>query len=395
METVSQHIKQLNQKNQELSVLENRIVQLKQQLNLQQANNNILKSKVDKIVHSKKQKFYDQMKLKQILSDNTVNNDGVQYLIQRNRLLQNEELRQTKQDMLEEKYLQTQQMKQKLDLQMLLNQKKRDQQLLEKQQSYAKISEWEFNLKLDLRQRQIDKIDKIRSEEKEFKEKLANRMQEQQQLCDQLQNEEQILLSKLRNSQQFGSSLKNDLTTALNLSIKEYSNNLNTSIPAHIKSYSSQKLPKEQQNSPYAQLPTMLQMKMSTQINKSKNNNVSFRESQMKEYQFSLPSLCKPTFVEQQQHVDRLYQSKTVKNSKSDLQQILNYCDSQGKIDQKSKFRINSNEVIQNQESNSSIKENKQNQKDQQQIKQLSSNEIKNNNEEESDNHQNQQEEQQ
>ncbi|CAD8100043.1 unnamed protein product [Paramecium sonneborni] len=394
METVSQQIKQLNQKNQELSILENRIVQLKQQLNLQQANNNILKTKVDKIVHSKKQKFYDQMKLKQILQDSAVNNDGVQYVAQRNRVLLNEELRQTKQDMLEEKYLQTQQMKQQLDFQMLINQKKRDQQLQEKQKQYAKISEWEFNLKLDLKQRQIDKIDKIRSEEKEFKDHLAKRMQEQQQLCDQMSNEEQILLSKLRNSQQFGSSLKNDLTTALNLSIKEYNNNLNTSMPAHIKSYSSSKLPKEQQNSPYAQLPTMLKMKMNTQINKSKNNNASFRESLMKEYQFSLPSLCKPSFIEQQQQVDRLYQSKTVKNSKADLQQILNYCDSKGKLDQKSKLRINSSEVIQHQGSTSTMKDNKQNSQDQQQSKQQSSQEIKNNSEEEADN-QYQQEEQQ
>ncbi|CAD8172630.1 unnamed protein product [Paramecium pentaurelia] len=393
METVSQQIKQLNQKNQELSVLENRIVQLKQQLNLQQANNNILKTKVDKIVHSKKQKFYDQMKLKKILQDSTVNNDGAQYMIQRNKALLNEELRQTKQDMFEEKYLQTQQMKQKLDLDMLLNQKKRDQQLLEKQQQYAKISEWEFNLKLDLKQRQIDKIERIRSEEKEFKEQLAKRIQEQQQLCDQLANEEQQFLSKLKNSQQFGNSLKNDLTTAMNLSIKEYKNNMSVSIPTHIKSYSQSKLPKEQQNSPYAQLPTILMMKMSGQMNKS--GNASFRESIMKGYQFSLPSLCKPSFTEQQQQVDRLYQSKKVKNSKSDLQQILNYCDSTGKMEQKQKYRVNQSELIKKQMSTQSIKENNQIQQEQQQNKQQSSEEIKYNNNDEEVSNQNQQEEQQ
>ncbi|CAD8177715.1 unnamed protein product [Paramecium octaurelia] len=394
METVSQQIKQLNQKNQELSVLENRIVQLKQQLNLQQANNNILKTKVDKIVHSKKQKFYDQMKLKQILQDNAVNNDQAQYMIQRNKVLLNEELRQTKQDMLEEKYLQTQQMKQKLDLDMLINQKKRDQQLLEKQQQYAKISEWEFNLKLDLKQRQIDKIDRIRSEEKEFKEQLAKRILEQQQLCDQLTNEEQRLLSKLKHSQQFGTSLKNDLTTAMHLSIKEYKNNMSVSMPTHIKSYSSSKLPKEQQNSPYAQLPTMLMMKINGQINKSKNENSFYRENIMKGYQFSLPSLCKPSFTEQQHQVERLYQSKTVKNSKSDLQQILSYCDSTGKIEQKQKHRVNQSEILKNQMSNYSIKENKQNQHEQEQSKQQSTEEMKNNKEQETSN-QNQQEEQQ
>ncbi|CAK63386.1 unnamed protein product (macronuclear) [Paramecium tetraurelia] len=394
METVSQQIKQLNQKNQELSVLENRIVQLKQQLNLQQANNNILKTKVDKIVHSKKQKFYDQMKLNQILQDNAVNNDQAQYMIQRNKVLLNEELRQTKQDMLEEKYLQTQQMKQKLDLDMLINQKKRDQQLLEKQQQYAKISEWEFNLKLDLKQRQIDKIDRIRSEEKEFKEQLAKRILEQHQLCEQLTNQEQRLLSKLKHSQQFGTSLKNDLTTAMHLSIKEYKNNMSVSMPTHVKSYSSSKLPKEQQRSPYAQLPTMLMMKINGQINKSQNENSFFRENIMKGYQFSLPSLCKPSFTEQQQQVERLYQSKTVKNSKSDLQQILNYCDSTGKIEQKQKHRMNQSEILKNQASTYSIKENKQNQQEQEQSKQQQSEEMKINKDEEISN-QNQQEEQQ
>ncbi|CAD8178628.1 unnamed protein product [Paramecium pentaurelia] len=374
METVSQHITQLNQKNQELSALENRINQLKQQLNLQQANNNILKTKVDKIVYSKKQKFYDQMKLKQMLQSSDVNNDGVQYMVQRNKALLNEELRQNKQNMLEEKYLQTQQMKQKLDLEMLINQKKRDQQLFQKQQQYAKISEWEFNLKLNLKQREIDKIDKIRLEEKEFKEQLAQRMLEQQQHCDQLSNEEQQLMSKLKSSQQFENSLKYDLKTAMSLSIKDYTNNASVSIPTYFKSYSSSKLLKQPLNSPYAQLPTMLKNKMSESINKSKNNN----ESLMKEYQFSLPSLCKPSFIEQQQQVERLFQSKSVKNSKSDLHQILNYCDPKGIVEKKSKFQINQSEVIQNQVSTQSIKQNRQKSQEQEQNKEQLIQEIQN-----------------
>ncbi|CAK78534.1 unnamed protein product (macronuclear) [Paramecium tetraurelia] len=365
METVSQHITQLNHKNQELFGLENRINQLKQQLNLQQANNNILKTKVDKIVHSKKQKFYDEMKLKQILQSNAQNNDELQYTVQRNKALLNEEQRQSKQDMFDEKYLQTYKMKQKLDLEMLINQKKRDQQLYEKQQQYAKISEWEFNLKLNLKQREIDKIDKIRLEEKEFKEQLAQRMQQQQKICDQLSNEEQLLMNKLKSSQQFQHSLKHDLKTALNLSIKDYTNNTSVSIPTYFKSYSSSKIPL---NSPYAQLPTMLKMKRSVQINKSNNNT---NESLMKEYKFSLPSLYKPSIIEQQQQVERLFQSKSVKNSKSDLYQILHYGDSQGIMEKKSKFRTNQSEVIQNQV----IKQYKQITKEQEQNKEQSNQE--------------------
>ncbi|CAD8161886.1 unnamed protein product [Paramecium octaurelia] len=386
METVSQHITQLNHKNQELSGLENRINQLKQQLNLQQANNNILKTKVDKIVHSKKQKFYDEMKLKQILQSNTQNNDELQYMVQRNKALLDEEQRQSKQDMFDEKYLQTQKMKQKLDLEMLINQKKRDQQLYEKQQQYAKISEWEFNLKFNLKQREIDKIDKIRLEEKEFKEQLAKRMQQQQKICDQLSNEEQQLMNKLKNSQQFEHSLKHDLKTALNLSIKDYTNNTSVSIPSLFKSYSSSKIPL---NSPYAQLPTMLKMKKSVQLNKTNNNN----ESLMKEYKFSLPSLYKPSVIEQQQQVERLFQSKSVKNSKSDLYQILNYGDSQGKIDKKPKFRTNQSELIQNQVSKQLIKQNTQITEEQEQNKEQSNQENKNKEEIDASN-QNKQEEQ-
>ncbi|CAD8093296.1 unnamed protein product [Paramecium sonneborni] len=359
METVSQHIKNLNQKNQELAALENRLIQLKQQLNLQEANNNIVQAKVDKIVHAKKQKFEDQMELSKIIEANNINDDGIQNFIRRNKQQQQEETKKMKQDMLDEKCLKTALMKQQLTLQMYQNKKKREEELLEKQQQYAKISEWEFNMKQDLEQKKSEKIDKIRQEQNLFKDQIGKQLQEQQTLCDQMSTEEQRLLNKLKNSQLHGNNLKNDLMTALNLSIKEY-NSISGLRPSNSKSNSLQKLPKESQNSPYAQLPTMLKLKENGQLSNYLNSNSSFRESLMKEYQFSLPSLCKPSFNEQQQQVERLYQQKTIKNSKQDLQSILNYCDKKSKTSStKYKGKMNQSEVLSSDNHSISSKQNR------------------------------------
>ncbi|CAD8181930.1 unnamed protein product [Paramecium pentaurelia] len=359
METVTQQIKHLNQKNQELAALENRLIQLKQQLNLQEANNNIVQAKVDKIVYAKKQKFEDQMELSKIMEANNINDNGIHNFIRQNKQQQQEETKKMKQDMLDEKCLKSALVKQQLALQMYQNKKKREEELLEKQQQYARISEWEFNMKQDLEQKKAEKIERIRQEQNLFKEQIAKRLQEQQTLCDQMSNEEQRLLNKLKDSQVHGTTLKNDLMTALNLSIKEY-NNISGLRPQNSKSQSLQKLTKESQNSPYAQLPTMLQMKVSGQLSNYLNSNSSFRESLMKEYQFSLPSLCKPSFNEQQQQVDRLYQSKTLKNSKQDLQSILNYCDNKSKSSQtKKKARMNQSDILSSDNHSISSKQNR------------------------------------
>ncbi|CAD8082255.1 unnamed protein product [Paramecium sonneborni] len=80
----------------------------------------------------------------------------------------------------------------------------------------------------------------------------------------------------------------------------------------------------------------------------------------MKEYQFSLPSLCKPSFNEQQQQVERLYQSKIIKNSKQDLQSILNYCDNKSKTSStKYKGRMNQSEVLSSDNHSISSKQNR------------------------------------
>ncbi|CAD8082259.1 unnamed protein product [Paramecium sonneborni] len=359
METVSQQMKNLNQKNQELAALENRLIQLKQQLNLQEANNNIVQAKVDKIVHAKKQKFEDQMELSKIIEANNINDNGIHNFIRRNKQQQQEETKKMKQDMLDEKCLKTALVKQQLTLQMYQNKKKREEELLEKQQQYARISEWEFNMKQDLEQKKAEKIERIRQEQNLFKDQIGKRLQEQQALCDQMSTEEQRLLNKLKDSQMHGNTLKNNLMTALNLSIKEY-NSISGLRPSNSKSNSLQKLPKESQNSPYAQLPTMLQLKVNGQWSNYLNSNSSFRESLMKEYQFSLPSLCKPSFNEQQQQVERLYQSKIIKNSKQDLQSILNYCDNKSKTSStKYKGRMNQSEVLSSDNHSISSKQNR------------------------------------
>ncbi|CAD8175891.1 unnamed protein product [Paramecium pentaurelia] len=359
METVSQQIKHLNQKNQELTALENRLIQLKQQLNLQEANNNIIQAKVEKIVNAKKQKFEDQMELSKIMEANNNNDNGIQNQIRKNKQQQQEEAKKMKQDIFDEKCLKTALAKQQLALQMYQNKKKREEELLEKQQQYARISEWEFNMKQDLEQKKAEKIEKIRQEQNLFKEQISKRLQEQQTLCDQMSTEEQRLLNKLKDSQIHGNNLKNDLMTALNLSIKEY-NNISGLRPQNPKSYSLQKLPKQSQNSPYAQLPTMLKLKVNGQLSNYLNSNSSFRESLMKEYQFSLPSLCKPSFNEQKQQVERLYQSKTIKNIKQDLQYILNFCDNKSKSSySKQKGRMNQSEVLSSDNHSISQKQNR------------------------------------
>ncbi|KAM3143624.1 hypothetical protein pb186bvf_004395 [Paramecium bursaria] len=303
--TLSHQIKDLNQKNLEMQSLENRINQLRQQQKLKESYNNVMQKKIEKILYAKKNAKFDQLEIEKRRHYLSQDDHGQINQIKMVRKMQQEEARRNKEDLEEEKKLRTALTKEKMEFTLIKMKQRRDNELEEKRIQYQRISEWEYNLKQDLETKKLEKIDKIRKSQSEIKQGLAYRIAQQQQHYERMVEEEQRLLSKLQNTQKKGDSIKQDLMTAMNLSLKDY-NSIVGSTSSVAKSRSQIQMTKEQLRSPYAQIPIILKQKYS----KSPLNQQTFREQVLKEYQYSLPTLSKPSYSEQMEHVDRLYKPK-------------------------------------------------------------------------------------
>ncbi|CAD8145294.1 unnamed protein product [Paramecium octaurelia] len=286
MKSISQQTRSLIQKQQELGLIDSRISQLKQQLQLQESNNHIIEFKVNKILETKQNTFKDQSdhsrRIENLNQEQENRNSKIKLLKQ----LQEEDSIRRKRDLDEEKRLEQEIMKERQMLYQLQYKHSQNEELQLKQQQFQKIQEEKFRMKQKLDMQRIEKIENVRNSQIKKKAELSAKFDLQQQEYQLKIEEEQQLLKKLSFSQFRFQALKDDLDLAQKISIRDYTNSATNQ--AFIKQPLDQsKIKKAIFTSPYAQIPSILNQKSVDKLN-------------------LLQKLLKPSFKDQQQTTERL-----------------------------------------------------------------------------------------
>ncbi|CAD8153501.1 unnamed protein product [Paramecium pentaurelia] len=295
MKSISQQTRSLIHKQQELGLIDSRISQLKQQLQLQESNNHIIEFKVNKILETKKNTSKDQSdysrRLENLNQDQQNRNSKIKLL----KHLQEEDSFRRKRDLDEEKRLEQEVMKERSMLYQLQYKNSQNEELQIKQQQFQKIQEQKFRMKQKLDLRRIEKIENVRNCQIKKKAELTVKFDLQQQEYQLKIEEEQQLLKyqqfiriyrKLSFSQLRFQALKDDLDLAQKISIRDYTNS--STNQGFIKQPLDQsKIKKVIFTSPYAQIPSILNQKDVDKLN-------------------LLSKLLKPSFKDQQQTTERL-----------------------------------------------------------------------------------------
>ncbi|CAD8159019.1 unnamed protein product [Paramecium pentaurelia] len=286
MKSISQQTRSLIQKQQELGLIDSRISQLKQQLQLQESNNHIIEFKVNKILETKKNAFKDQSdssrRIENLNQEQENRNSKIKLLKQ----LQEEDALRRKRDLDEEKRLEQEVMKERQMLYQLQYKHSQNEELQLKQQQFQKIQEQKFRMKQKLDMQRIEKIENVRNSQIKKKAELSAKFDQQQQEYQLKIEEEQQLIKKLSFSQFRYQALKDDLDLAQKISIRDYTNS--TTNQGFIKQpFDQSKIKNVILTSPYAQIPSILNQKNIEKLN-------------------LLQKLLKPSFKDQQQTTERL-----------------------------------------------------------------------------------------
>ncbi|CAD8058175.1 unnamed protein product [Paramecium primaurelia] len=286
MKSISKQTRSLIHKQQELGLIDSRISQLKQQLQLQESNNHIIEFKVNKILETKKNTSKDQSDYSRRLENLNQEQQNRNSKIKLLKHLQEEDSFRRKRDLDEEKRLEQEVMKEQSMLYQLQYKNSQNEELQIKQQQFQKIQEQKFRMKQKLDLRRIEKIENVRNCQIKKKAELTVKFDLQQQEYQLKIEEEQQLLKKLSFSQLRFQALKDDLDLAQKISIRDYTNS--STNQGFIKQPLDQsQIKKVIFTSPYAQIPSILNQKDVDKLN-------------------LLSKLLKPSFKVQQQTTERL-----------------------------------------------------------------------------------------
>ncbi|CAD8158237.1 unnamed protein product [Paramecium octaurelia] len=288
MKSISQQTRSLMQKQQELGMIDSRISQLKQQLQLQESNNHIIEFKVNKILETKQKTSKDQSDYSRRLENLNYEQQNRNSKIKLLKHLHEEDSFRRKRDLDEEKRLEQEVMKERSMLYQLQYQHSQNEELQLKQQQFQKIQEQKFRMKQKLDLKRIEKIENVRNCQIKKKAELSVKFDLQQQEYQLKIQEEQSLLKKLSFSQLKFQAFKDDLDLAQKISIRDYGNSATNQ--GFIKQpFDQTKIKKAIMTSPYAQIPSILNQKDVDKLN-------------------LLSKLLKPSFKDQQQTTERLNQ---------------------------------------------------------------------------------------
>ncbi|CAK77913.1 unnamed protein product (macronuclear) [Paramecium tetraurelia] len=288
MKSISQQTRSLIQKQQEFGLIDSRISQLKQQLQLQESNNHIIEFKVNKILETKQNTSKDQSDYSRRLENLNYEQQNRNSKIKLLKHLNEEDSFRRKRDLDEEKRLEQEVMKERSMLYQLQYKHSQNEELQLKQQQFQKIQEQKFRMKQKLDLKRIEKIENVRNCQIKKKAELSVKFDLQQQEYQLKIQEEQQLLKKVSFSQLKFQALKDDLDLAQKISIRDYANSATNQ--GFIKQpFDQTKIKKAILTSPYAQIPSILNQKDLDKLN-------------------LLSKLLKPSFKDQQQTTERLNQ---------------------------------------------------------------------------------------
>ncbi|CAD8069886.1 unnamed protein product [Paramecium sonneborni] len=325
MKSISQQTRSLLHKQQEFGLIDSRISQLKQQLQLQESNNHIIEFKVNKILETKKNASKDQSDYSRRLENLNQEQQNRNSKIKLLKHLQEEDSIRKKRDLEEEKRLEQEVMKERLMLYQLQFKHSQNEELQLKQQQFQKIQEQKFRMKQKLDLRRIEKIENVRNSQIKKKVELSAKFDMQQQEYQLKIAEEQQLLKKLSFSQLRFQALKDDLDLAQKISIRDYTNSATNQ--GFIKQpFDQTKIQKTILTSPYAQIPSILNQKDVDKLN-------------------LFSKLLKPTFKDQQQATERLLKNKNQTHFNTQLSDRTHTKENSSKFDtetsqtQKTKFQ--------------------------------------------------------
>ncbi|CAD8074444.1 unnamed protein product [Paramecium sonneborni] len=138
MKSISQQTRSLIHKQQDLGLIDSRISQLKQQLQLQESNNHIIEFKVNKILETKKNASKDQSDYSRRLENLNQEQQNRNSKIKLLKHLKEEDSIRRKRDLDEEKRLEQEVMKERSMLYQLQYKHSQNEELQQKQQQFQK-----------------------------------------------------------------------------------------------------------------------------------------------------------------------------------------------------------------------------------------------------------------